>query len=50
MTEKITIPDDDMPGWMQTLREGGFSDAEIDSILSHLNSTYGGMKRREFID
>ena len=50
MTERITIPDDDVSGWMQTLREGGFSEKEIDEILSHLNTTYLGFKNKEFVD
>ena len=50
MIEKITIPDDDMVGWIKVLHEGGFSDEEIDSILSHLNSTYAGLKKEEFIN
>jgi len=37
---KARIPDKDMPGWIKTLREGGFSDEEIDLILSRLNKTY----------
>jgi len=40
MIEKLRVPDEDIPGWMQTLREGGFTDAEIDTILSNLNQTY----------
>ena len=35
---------------MQTLREGGFTDQEIDSILSHLNPTYAGIKQKEYIE
>lgn len=37
---KITLPDDDMVGWIKVLREGNFSQEEIDLILSHLNETY----------
>lgn len=47
--ERIRIPDEDMPGWIQTLRETGFSDKEIDSILRNLNSTYAGLKKEEFV-
>ncbi len=50
MIEKLTIPDEDVPGWMQTLREGGFTDTEIDSILSNLNSTYSHEKRKGYIE
>ncbi|KKT42311.1 MAG: hypothetical protein UW30_C0001G0036 [Candidatus Giovannonibacteria bacterium GW2011_GWA2_44_13b] len=38
--EKINIPDGDIPGWMKILREGGFSDKEIDAMLSRLNVAY----------
>lgn len=38
--ERAEIPDKDVPGWMQTLREGGFSDEEIDSMLSRRNVEY----------
>jgi len=36
----MSVPDDDVPGWIQTLHEGGFSTKEIDSILGHLNKEY----------
>lgn len=48
--QKITIPDDDMPGWIKTLHEGGFSSEQIDAILSHLNATYEGKKREEYVN
>ena len=48
--EKLRIPDDDMPGWIQTLREGGFNDEEIDFIMSNLNKTYDRLKKNEFIE
>ncbi len=38
--EKARIPDDDVLGWMQTLRESGFNDAEIDRFFSGLNIEY----------
>ena len=47
---KVSIPDSDMPGWLKTLREGGLTDAEIDSCLSHLNATYGEIKNKEFVE
>lgn len=43
--EKINVPDEDVPGWLQTLREGGFTDVEINSIMSHLNETYAGFQK-----
>ena len=33
-----------MISWMQSLREGGFTDKEMDEILSHLNKTYAKAK------
>ena len=39
-----SIPDEDMPGWIGTLMEGGHSQAEIDQILAHLNETYARQK------
>lgn len=36
----IMIPDGDMPGWIKTLRDGGFSDKEIDDTLSRKNVEY----------
>lgn len=38
--ERTKIPDRYVPSWMQTLREGGFSDEEIDVMLSRLNVEY----------
>ncbi len=37
---KMRIPDADMQGWIESLREGNLDDREIDEILSHLNPTY----------
>ena len=48
--EKLKIPDDDMNGWINTLMEGGFSQGEIDSILSNLNKTYDNLKKQELIE
>ncbi len=47
--ERMRIPDDDMAGWIQSLREGGFSDQEMDDILSHLNKTYAKAKGMDAI-
>lgn len=41
---ELSIPDDDMAGWIKTLREGNFSQDEIDAILSHLNKPYRDQK------
>ena len=47
---RASIPDDDMPGWMETLRTGGFSEKEIDDILAHLNKTYAKAKGLDLVD
>lgn len=39
-----SVPDEDMPGWLNTLVEGGFSQEEIDKIMAHLNETYARQK------
>jgi hypothetical protein len=39
-----SIPDDDMGGWIQSLRAGGFTDKEMDEVLGNLNQTYRKMK------
>jgi hypothetical protein len=38
--ERIKIPDEDVPGWMKALREGGLTDKEIDGLLGRTNKTY----------
>lgn len=48
--EKVRIPDEDMPEWIKTLREGGFSDEEMDLILENLNPTYRKMKDPDFVE
>ena len=57
MSEKIEreiykgkIPDDDMIGWIQSLREGGLTDKEIDEMLSKLNKTYAEKKGLNPVD
>ncbi len=48
--KKESIKDVDVSDWMQTLREGGFSDEEIDSVLTHSNKTYAGLKKGAYIE
>jgi hypothetical protein len=36
----LSIADEDAADWVRTLVEGGFSNAEIDMIMSGLNKTY----------
>ena len=38
--ERIRVPDDDVPGWLKTLQDGGFTEEEIQGIMSHLNKAY----------
>jgi len=40
----IGIPNEDVIGWLDALREGGLSESEIDKILSHLNQEYAERK------
>ena len=41
MAERIAkIPDQDVPGWINMLRENDFSDEEINGMLSRLNVEY----------
>jgi len=47
---KARIPNEDMPGWIQTLRDGNFTDQEIDMILSNLNADYRKAKNPNFIE
>ncbi|MBS3902944.1 MAG: hypothetical protein KGZ30_01045 [Anaplasmataceae bacterium] len=48
--EKVSIPDNDMPGWINVLREGGLNDEEINTMLSRLNQTYATLKEQEVVD
>jgi hypothetical protein len=43
--QRARIPNDDVPGWLKALREGGLSDAEIDRVLGGLNEEYERAKR-----
>ena len=44
-SEKIaSIPDDDIGGWIQSLREGGFTDQEMDEMLGALNPNYRNLR------
>jgi len=41
---KASVPDDDMLGWIEALHTNGFSQKEIDDIMSHLNKEYRDQK------
>lgn len=42
---KIRIPDSDVSGWINSLREGGdLGQEQIDGILARLNETYADLK------
>ncbi len=47
---KIQIPDDDILGWLKTLREGGMTDKEIDDILIHLNKEYADQRLPRLVE
>lgn len=48
--QKMSIPDDDMVGWIETLHGGGFDEGEIEDILSHLNKTYREMTGNKIVE
>ncbi len=48
--KKVQIPDNDVPGWIKSLHEGGFSGKEIDEVLGNLNLTYKKIKDPDFIE
>ena len=48
--DKAQIPDNDMPGWIQTLREGGLTDEEIDKMLIHLNKESAKQKGADVVE
>ena len=48
--DKAQTPNDDMPGWIQTLREGGLTDEEIDKNLIHLNKEYAKQKGADVVE
>lgn len=45
----LSLPDEDMVGWINVLREAGFSEQEMDTMLSQLNETYAKFKKRDRI-
>ena len=47
---KTRIPNEEIGPWMQTLRDGGFTDREIDMILSNLNAEYRKAKNPHFVE
>jgi hypothetical protein len=47
---KAQIPDEDMPGWMETLNKGGYTSKQLDSILSQMNDTYRKTKNINFVE
>lgn len=48
--ERIRIPDEDVPDWIKTLIQEGFSLQEVDNILINLNDNYGRIKEpRKFL-
>lgn len=46
--EKISIPDSDMPGWIEAIHNSGLSQEELDAFFSRLNFTYA--KEKGIID
>ena len=50
ITVEAKIPDSDAMGWINTLTEAGFSEKEIDLMMSQLNKTYRAQKGEAFIE
>ena len=48
--EKVSIPDEDMKGWMDTLREGGFSEEEMSSMMVYLNQTFRNIQGPSMVE
>lgn len=51
----MRVPDEDMPEWIKTLREGGFNDEEMDLVFTRLNrayreAKYPDAKKEEYIE
>lgn len=44
------IPDEDLPGWIGTLKDGGFTQEEIDMIISGLNKKYLEERKPEMVE
>jgi hypothetical protein len=47
---RISIPDDDMAGWIQVLKEAGFSEEEMGRIFFRTNKTYRRENKNELIN
>jgi len=48
--KKVRISDDDMVGWIESLRAENFGEKEIDGILSKLNRTYRDKTHPDWIE
>lgn len=47
---KLSIPDEDMTGWVDLFVANGFSREEMDVVFSHLNKNYARERLRKFLD
>lgn len=48
--EKVRIPDEDVPGWIETLQKGGFNNDEIDLIVGNLNVEYKKARNPNYVE
>jgi len=48
--DKINIPQEDLINWTQALKDGGFTNEEIDMILNQPFTDYHDMRFRERLD
>ncbi|MFA5187959.1 MAG: hypothetical protein WC460_01210 [Patescibacteria group bacterium] len=47
--EKASVADEDVLAWIKTLQKEGFSNEEIDALMSKMNKLYRQKRRPNFI-
>ena len=47
---KMRVPNENVSEWMETLRKGGFTDEEINMIMSSLNKEYMKASNPHFVE
>lgn len=48
--DKARIPDGDVIGWIESLRDAGLSNDEIDAMISRLNKTYREKSSGDYVE
>jgi len=46
----INVPSEDVPEWIKTLHEGGFSSEEIDAFMAYNNDEYARARYEQFLE